>query len=75
VGSPRGRAAGVDLAQIVRAHGAAFEASRSLAATQQRALRAIARCRTAALGGHLERCEACGAERYRYHSCLMEINL
>jgi hypothetical protein len=32
-------------------------------------LRAIAQCRTAALGGHVEACEACGLERSCYNSC------
>jgi hypothetical protein len=36
---------------------------------QYRALRAIAACRTDALGGHLAQCDACGAQRYVYHSC------
>lgn len=36
---------------------------------QQRALRAIRACRSAALGGHLERCDNCEQLRYRYHSC------
>lgn len=37
--------------------------------SQRRALEDIAACRTAALGGHLWRCEACSAEVYAYHSC------
>jgi hypothetical protein len=36
---------------------------------QHRALRAIVACRTEALGGHVERCAACGRLRYSYHSC------
>ena len=32
-------------------------------------LRAIARCRTAALGGHLDRCDACGHQAISYNSC------
>jgi len=32
-------------------------------------LRALAQCRTAALGGHVEVCEACGTERVCYDSC------
>ena len=32
-------------------------------------MRAIAACRTEALGGHLAQCDACGAQRYTYHSC------
>jgi hypothetical protein len=30
---------------------------------------AIERCRSAALGGHLERCDSCGLERVAYNSC------
>lgn len=30
---------------------------------------AIERCRTAALGGHVERCDACGHQRIAYNSC------
>ena len=41
----------VELADIVRAHGAAFRAAHRLCPVQHRALRAIERCRTAALGG------------------------
>jgi len=59
----------VELADIVRAHGAAFRAAQQLCAVQQRALRAIERCRTAALGGELRACDACGTQRYVYHSC------
>ena len=32
-------------------------------------MRAIEVCRTAELGGHLERCDACGFERPAYNSC------
>ena len=32
-------------------------------------MRAIEACRTEALGGHIERCEACGRLRYHDHSC------
>jgi hypothetical protein len=36
---------------------------------QQRVLRALGSCRTAALGGHLEQCDRCGHRRAVYHSC------
>lgn len=58
-----------ELADIVRVHGAAFRAAHRLCAVQHRALRAIERCRTAALGGELRACDACGERRYVYHSC------
>jgi hypothetical protein len=32
---------------------------------------AIAACRTATLGGHVERCDDCGMVRVAYNSCLM----
>jgi hypothetical protein len=66
---PRARTRRIELADIVRAHGAAFRAAHRLCGVQHRALRAIERCRTAALGGELRRCDACGTQRYVYHSC------
>jgi hypothetical protein len=45
------------------AHGAAMPPS------HRRAIADILACRTEALGGHLERCTACGAEVHRCHSC------
>jgi len=71
VAAPARRAPGakVELADIVRRHGAAFRAAHRLCGVQHRALHAIGRCRTAALGGELRACDACGARRYVYHSC------
>ena len=63
------RTARVELADIVRAYGAAYEQTHALARAQRRALRAIATCRTAVLGGHRAVCTACGAERLTYNSC------
>lgn len=59
----------IELAQVFARHGAAYLATHRLATVQYRAMRAIQACRTAALGGHIERCEACGQLRYSYHSC------
>jgi hypothetical protein len=60
----------LEVADIVRAHGEEFRQAHaaSLSATQRRVLRAIETCRTAALGGHLERCDRCGHERNAYNS-------
>jgi len=41
----------------------------SLSTAQRRVMTAIERCRTAALGGHVEQCEACGHQRISYNSC------
>ncbi len=66
----RADAAGrIELAQVLARHGAAYRAAHRLAAVQYRALNAIEACRTAALGGHVARCDQCGRVRYSYHSC------
>jgi uncharacterized protein (DUF983 family) len=57
------------LADIVRTHGAAYHLIHRLVQVQRVALRAIATCRTAVLGGHQETCDRCGATRLAYHSC------
>jgi len=56
------------VADVVRAHGAALVARHgsALAAVQRRALADVAACRTAALGGHVQRC---GHEAIAYNSC------
>ena len=61
----------VELADIVRAAGPAYLATHAgaLLPSHRRALADIVRCRTAALGGSLYRCDDCGALDYRYHSC------
>jgi hypothetical protein len=59
----------LEVADVFRRYGAAFREAHPLTAGQQRVMRAIERCRTAALGGHLERCDACGHERPAYNSC------
>jgi hypothetical protein len=57
------------LAHIVRRYGASATTTERLSVVQRRALRAIARCRTAELGGHIAQCDACGQRQYHYHSC------
>jgi hypothetical protein len=61
----------LEVADIVRAHGPAFLARHGsgLSAAQRRALRDVARCRTAALGGHVRRCGRCGHEEIASNSC------
>jgi putative transposase/transposase-like zinc-binding protein len=59
----------IELAALVRTHGAAYRQAHHLTRGQHRALRAIAACRTAALGGHTEECDHCGALRIAYNSC------
>src|SRR5438132_10877142 len=61
----------LEVADMVRQHGAAFLAryGPTLSGAQHRALRAIALCRTAALGGHITQCDHCGHEAQAYNSC------
>jgi hypothetical protein len=59
----------VTLADLVRVHGDTYRRTHRLATVQTLALRAIAACRTALLGGHRETCDHCGATRIRYNSC------
>jgi hypothetical protein len=60
----------VEVADVLQAQGDTFlEPHPWLSAQQRTVLRAIARCRTAALGGHLDRCDACGQQAISYNSC------
>jgi Putative transposase/Transposase zinc-binding domain len=59
----------LEVAEVVREYGAAFRATHPVSHEQARVLRAIVHCRTAALGGHVEACEACGTEQISYNSC------
>ena len=71
-GTAVARSPRLELADIVRTDGEAYQRTHRLVPVQHRALRAIASCRTAALGGHRETCDHCGAVRVSYNSCLME---
>ena len=59
------------MADVFRHFGPAFRDRHgaSLSTARRRAMSAIERCRTAALGGHVERCGDCGHQRIAYNSC------
>ena len=59
------------LGDVIRAFGEPLRKRRSQALTpaQLAVLSTLGRCRTPALGGHLYRCDRCGAERVAYNSC------
>ena len=65
-----GRAA-LEVADIFRTHGAAWrdEQRGHLSLGQLKVMSAIEQCRTAALGGHVLRCERCGTDQVSYNSC------
>src|SRR5450631_1049520 len=62
---------GLEVADVFRHFGPAFRdrPGASLSTARWRAMRAIESCRTAALGGHVERCDDCGHHRVAYNSC------
>jgi hypothetical protein len=61
----------LEVADVLRRYGEAYrqEHGASLSTAQRRVMTAIEVCRTAALGGHLERCDCCHHERPCYDSC------
>jgi len=61
----------LEVADVFRGSGSAFldRFGKSLSFDQHRALRAIALCRTRALGGHVQQCEGCGHTKPSYNSC------
>jgi len=60
-----------EVADIVRQHGDRFVETHRAWVTRahRRVLRAIAQCRTAALGGHRDRCDQCAQPALSYNSC------
>jgi hypothetical protein len=66
--APQNRASH-EVADVVRLAGEAFSRGNRLSPEQRRLLRDLGRCRTAALGGHVETCQVCGASRPSYNSC------
>jgi len=61
----------LEVADVIQECGDAFldRYGGLLSVTQRQALRDLAACRTAALGGHVEHCLDCGHERIAYNSC------
>ena len=61
----------LEVADIFRAHGSAWrDAQRGhLSLAQLKVMSAITQCRTAALGGHVLRCDGCGQDEVSYNSC------
>src|ERR1044072_6645657 len=61
----------LEVADIFRRHGEAYRKAHAghLGRTERRIMGAIEACRTARLGGHVERCTECDFERIAYNSC------
>jgi hypothetical protein len=61
----------LEVADIFRDHGPAWRSANAghVSLHQLKVMSAIERCRTAALGGHVERCENCAHTVIAYNSC------
>lgn len=61
----------LEVADILRRYGETYRNTwaASLTTAQRRVMTAIETCRTAALGGHVEKCDRCGHRRNAYNSC------
>ena len=61
----------LEVADVFRRYGEAYckRHGASMSTGQRRVMTAIEVCRTAVLGGHLERCDDCGHERNAFNSC------
>jgi len=61
----------VEVADIFRRHGESYLQAHGshIGRVERRVMAAITACRTAALGGHVERCADCGMLRVAYCSC------
>jgi len=61
----------LEVADIFRDHGAAWRQANAghVSLDQLKVMSAIERCRTAALGGHVERCDDCSYTTIAYNSC------
>ena len=67
--SRRGTGQRVEVADIFRGYGDAYQQTHRLSGGQRRVMQDLMACRTAALGGQLTQCDHCGASVVRYHSC------
>jgi len=61
----------LEVADVFRRYGQAYREKHggSMSTAQRRVMNAIEVCRTAALGGQIEQCDACGHQRICYRSC------
>lgn len=59
----------LEIADVVSRHGADFLSRYHATSAQRRVMKAIIRCRTAALGGHVQHCRHCRHMDIAYNSC------
>ena len=59
----------IEVGDIFRSYGAAYRSRYKLRTAVLKVMSALERCRTSALGGHVDVCESCGVVRNSYNSC------
>lgn len=59
----------LEVADILRAHGDAYRRDHRVSGRQEKVWRHLVSCRTAVLGGHVDRCTKCERIRISYNSC------
>ncbi|NOG83446.1 MAG: hypothetical protein EX341_19325 [Candidatus Scalindua sp. SCAELEC01] len=59
----------IEVGDIFRQYGAAYRKRHKLPLQSLKAMSAIESCRTAALGGHVDKCDRCNHSRNSYNSC------
>jgi hypothetical protein len=59
----------VEVQNIFLQYGADYRKKHKLSLAQLKAMSAIEKCRTSALGGHIDICESCGNTQISYNSC------
>ena len=68
-GAAGGRGPKLTLGDIFRSAGEAYRATHRLSPEQSKVFKALEVCRTAALGGRVDECQACGHRQVMYNSC------
>jgi Putative transposase/Transposase zinc-binding domain len=59
----------IELADVFLRYGDSYIEQHGVSTPQDKAIRALSRCRTAALGGHVTCCTHCGIVKNNYNSC------
>ena len=59
----------LEVADIFRKHISDYQNTYTLWPDQSRVVSHLLNCRTPGMGGHVDRCDHCGAVQIRYHSC------
>lgn len=59
----------IEVADILREHIKDYQEKYPLQSHQYKIVSDLLNCRTAYLGGHIEKCDHCGTERITYNSC------